>query len=58
MHHVENKVELRHGAHQLGFQEGRPLLLQGALPPEVTLREGEFNQCVWGGVGGEDEESG
>lgn len=37
MYYIENKVELRHGAHQLGFQEGRPFLLQSALPPEVTL---------------------
>lgn len=37
MHYIENKVELRHGANQLRFQEGRPFLLQRALAPEVTL---------------------
>lgn len=39
MHDVEDKVELRHGADQLSFQERRPFLLQGALSPEVTLRK-------------------
>lgn len=48
MDHIEDKVELRHGADQLGFQEGRPLLLQGALPPEVTLTgRGSLGKQRW-----------
>lgn len=39
MYNIEDKVELRHGADQLGFQEGGPLLLQSTLPSEVTLME-------------------
>jgi len=38
VHHIENEVELRHGAHQLSFQKGCPFLLQSALASEVTLR--------------------
>lgn len=38
VHHVKDKVELWHGANQLGFQKGRPLLLQRALTAQVTLR--------------------
>lgn len=47
MHYIENKVELRHGANQLSFQEGRPLLLQSALAAEVTLWWGveDIRQC-------------
>lgn len=37
MDHIENKVELRHGAHQLGFQKGGPFLLQSTLSSKVTL---------------------
>lgn len=37
MHHVEDEVELGHRADQLGFQEGRPLLLQSALASEIPL---------------------
>lgn len=39
MYNIEDKVELRHGADQLGFQEGGPFLLQSTLPSEVTLME-------------------
>jgi len=62
MYYVENKVELGHGAHQLGFEEGRPLLLQGALAPEVALWEGrssvseERPRKEMGGKGSEEEE--
>lgn len=37
MHHVEDKVELRHGADQLSFEVGRPLPLHHALSSQVTL---------------------
>lgn len=39
MYNIEDKVELRHGADQLGFQEGGPFLLQSTLSSEVTLME-------------------
>lgn len=39
MYNIEDKVELRHGADQLGLQEGGPFLLQSTLPSEVTLME-------------------
>lgn len=38
MDDVEDEIELRHGAHQLGLQEGRPLLLQSPLTSQVALR--------------------
>lgn len=37
MYDVKDKVELRHGADQLGFKERCPFLLQSTLPSEVTL---------------------
>lgn len=46
MHDVKDKVELRHGADQLGLEEGRPFLLQSPLPSEVTLVERGFHQNV------------
>lgn len=45
VHHVEDEVELRHGAHQLGFQERRPLLLQCALTTQVALCGQEVGHC-------------
>lgn len=44
MYDIEDKVELRHGADQLGFQEGCPFLLQSALPSEITLMERGFTR--------------
>lgn len=35
---VEDEIELGHGAHQLGLQEGRPLLLQSSLTTQIPLR--------------------
>lgn len=38
MDDVEDEIELGHGAHQLGLQEGCPLLLQSPLTSQIPLR--------------------
>ncbi len=59
MHHIEDKIELGHRADKLGFQEGRPFLLQSALPPEVALwKRGVRGSSARWVVRGEEEERG